>query len=253
MKLLGLFLFLLLLIFSCSHEPQKNQTKVLKAEWSFNKAGDSNIYPAIVPGNIHIDLMRNQLIDNPLVGINESQIQWIEKTDWIYKGRFIITDNQLQNNHIELEFTGLDTYAEVFLNHHKLLSAKNMFLAYQKEVKPFLVKGENLLEIRFFSPINTAMPLWKKGGVTYPADNDKSQEHLSVFTRKAAYQYGWDWGPRLVTSGIWRPVLIRFWNDIKIQDLHIIQNALTPKKATLKLDYEIDLTPLKEKAKTLLS
>lgn len=24
------------------------------------------------------------------------------------------------------------------------------------------------------------------------------------FSRKAAYQYGWDWGPRILTSGIWK-------------------------------------------------
>ena len=239
MKYLFIFPLIIGFLFSCSHLHQPNKTKPLGAEWSFRKANDSLWYPAQIPGNVHGDLMRNGLIENPFYGTNENKIQWIEKTDWQYVGRFHISKNKLKYNHIECLFEGLDTYTEVFLNQHKILVSENMFLAYKKEIKPFLVEGENKIEVLFKSPINKAMSLWKKAGITYPADNDKSKEHLSVFTRKAAYQYGWDWGPRLVTSGIWRPINLRFWNDVKFDDLYIIQKEISAKRAILKLDYKI--------------
>ena len=33
-----------------------------------------------------------------------------------------------------------------------------------------------------------------------------------MWARKAPYHYGWDWGPRFVTSGIWRPVALEAWD-----------------------------------------
>ena len=60
---------------------------------------------------------------------------------------------------------------------------------------------------------------------TYPAVNDQSEnggigdKKVSVFTRKAGYHYGWDWGPRFVTSGIFRPVVLKAWNQARI---HVI-------------------------------
>lgn len=239
MKFFKLYPFIFILLYSCTHAPEENQIKTLDANWTFRNSTDSNFYPAQIPGNIHGDLMRNGLIDNPFYGTNEKKVQWIEKTDWVYVGQFKLSKEDIKYNHIDIEFKGLDTYAEVFLNHHKIISAENMFLAYQKEIKTYLIKGNNLLEVRFKSPINSAMPLWKKAGITYPADNDKTKEHLSVFTRKAAYQYGWDWGPKLVTSGIWQPVLLHFWNDVKLMDIHIIQKNISQKNAKIKIDYEI--------------
>ena len=125
MKYLYIFPIILGFLISCSHLTQPNKTKSLDAEWSFRKAGDSLWFPAQIPGNVHGDLLRNGLIRNPFYGTNENKIQWIEKADWQYVGRFFISINELKYQHIELSFDGLDTYAEVFLNQHKVFSAKN--------------------------------------------------------------------------------------------------------------------------------
>nr|WP_321411306.1 glycoside hydrolase family 2 protein [uncultured Carboxylicivirga sp.] len=234
------FIFSLAILYSCSSGDQALKSYELKADWTFRQADDESWHPAIVPGNVHIDLENAGIIDNPFYGTNEDSVQWIEHKDWVYQGEFTIDSETLNFDNIELEFLGLDTYADVTLNGQKLFSSENMFLAYSSEVKQYLKKGTNKLEILFHSPIKMAMPLHKKAKYTYPADNDRSEEHLSVYTRKAPYHYGWDWGPRFVTSGIWRPVKINAWNDARFNDVQFVQNTLSEEKAEITFNYEIE-------------
>jgi beta-mannosidase len=59
------------------------------------------------------------------------------------------------------------------------------------------------------------------------------------FVRKAQYQFGWDWGPRLVTAGIWKDVKLNFWNTAKLDHIKIEQKNLTKQKADLNIQAEI--------------
>src|SRR6185369_4990254 len=90
----------------------------------------------------------------------------------------------------------------------------------------------NTLRISFRSPINEILPLMAKMNYQLPAGNDQG-EKTSPHTRKAPYQYGWDWGPRFVTSGIWRPVFLEAWDSARISDLHIEQDQVTKEQAAL--------------------
>ena len=101
-----------------------------------------------------------------------------------------------------------------------------------------LRKGENLLHVYFHSPIKQTLPQWSSNGFNYPADNDHHEKRLSVFTRKAPYSYGWDWGIRMVTSGIWRPVTLRFYDVATIADYHVKQLSLTDQVAKLSNELE---------------
>ncbi|NTV83966.1 MAG: glycoside hydrolase family 2 protein, partial [Bacteroidales bacterium] len=64
-------------------------------------------------------------------------------------------------------------------------------------------------------------------------------DRVSPYIRKAPYHFGWDWGPRLVTSGIWRPVKLRVWSIGHIEDVHIVTKTVTAEKAELKAEIEI--------------
>ena len=239
-------------LYSCSSGDQALKSYELQADWTFRQADKEEWHPATVPGNVHIDLEKAGIIDNPFYGTNEDSVQWIEHKDWVYSGEFSIDKETLDFDNIEMEFLGLDTYADVTLNGHKLFSSDNMFVAFSSQVKKYLKQGTNQLEVLFHSPIKMAMPLHEKSKYTYPADNDRSEEHLSVYTRKAPYHYGWDWGPRFVTSGIWRPIKINAWNDARITDVHFVQKSLTEEKAELSFEYEIESTTA-EKATISLS
>ena len=131
-------------------------------------------------------------------------------------------------------------YKRQYLNGALLLKADNMFVGYTIPVKKYLRSGENLLHIYFHSPIRQTLPQYASNGFNYPADNDHHEKHLSVFSRKAPYSYGWDWGIRMVTSGVWRPVTIRFYDAASISDYHVKQLSLTDQVAKLSNELEIN-------------
>jgi len=232
-------IFILIIIGLTTACNKKNITSKFKGNWKFYHSKNDTWFQANVPGNIHLDLERNNIIGNPFYGTNEEKIQWIEKKDWSYEGSFTVNNDLLDFNNIEIEFTGLDTYSDIFLNGEKILSTENMFISYKKEVSKLLIKGENKLKVVFHSPIKKTKPLHQKSKYTYPADNDRSEEHLSVYTRKAPYHYGWDWGPRFVTSGIWKPIYIHAWDDVRIKDVYLQQNEVLDSVANFNTQIEI--------------
>lgn len=224
----------------------------LDAGWSFARVGADEWLPATVPGTVHQDLIRHKLLLDPFYGTNEKQIQWVENEDWEYKTCFVVTKEQLGRDAAQLTFDGLDTYADVYLNGSLVLKADNMFVGYPVPVKSVLREGENRLHVYFHSPIKQTLPQWASNGFDYPADNDHHEKHLSVFTRKAPYSYGWDWGIRMVTCGIWRPVTLRFYDVATIDDYHVKQLSLTDSSARLSNELEVNSVSDKEEAAEIL-
>ncbi len=217
-----------------------SEVVVLNTGWEFSQAGTELWRPAQVPGTVYQDLINHKQLPDPFYGINEQKIQWVENEDWEYRTAFTVTPEQLKRDDAQLVFEGLDTYADVYLNGALLLKADNMFVGYTIPVKSQLRIGENLLHIYFHSPIRQTLPQYNSNGFNYPADNDHHDKHLSIFSRKAPYSYGWDWGIRMVTSGIWRPVTIRFYDAASISDYHVKQLALTDQLANLSNELEIN-------------
>ena len=217
-----------------------SEVVLLHTGWEFSQAGTELWRTAEVPGTVHQDLIHHKLLPSPFYGMNEQKIQWVENEDWEYRTSFTVTMEQLERDDAQLIFEGLDTYADVYLNGSLLLKSDNMFVGYSLPVKPQLRLGENLLHIYFHSPIRQTLPQYASNGFNYPADNDHHEKHLSVFSRKAPYSYGWDWGIRMVTSGIWRPVKIRFYDAASINDYHIKQLSLTEHSAELSNELEIN-------------
>src|SRR5258705_1098982 len=234
----------LLLMTAIHNHSQSNPNSTPKTSitllsgWQFRQTGKDTWYPATVPGCVHSDLLKNKLIDDPFYRDNEQKLQWIGKTDWEYQTSFTIKPELLRREHLELVFEGLDTYANVFLNDQQLLDADNMFRTWRVDCKPALKSGLNTLGIRFRSPINEILPVMAKINYQLPSPNDQG-EKTYPYTRKAAYHFGWDWGPRFVTSGVWNPVRIEAWDTQRIADLHIVQEQVTVDVARLKAEVEV--------------
>lgn len=224
---------------SYAHSRDTSEALPLNTGWEFSQVGTDKWMAAIVPGTVHQDLIRHELLPDPFYGTHEQKIQWVEDKDWEYRTTFRVTQEQLNRDAAELLLEGLDTYADVYLNGSLLLKADNMFVGYTLPVKPVLRLGENQLHIYFHSPIRQTLPQYASNGFNYPADNDHHEKHLSIFSRKAPYSYGWDWGIRMVTSGIWRPAKIRFYDAASICDYHVKQLSLTNQVA--KLSNELDI------------
>lgn len=213
--------------------------------WMFKQARLNNWYKADVPGVVHTDLMANGIIEDPFYRLNERAVQWIDKEDWIYETEFTGHNKIVTRENQQIVFKGLDTYADVYLNDSLILKANNMFLEWKTNVKGILKAGKNKLKVYFHSPVKIDMPKWEALPYQLKADNDQSENggllnrKIGIFARKAGYHYGWDWGPRLVTSGIWRPVYLEAWDNIKIENVHIIQKEVSSERANLTSAVEI--------------
>ena len=240
MKYLGLIIIFFGFISCDQNTPIKSV--YLQSNWQFQHTVDYTWYPATVPGVIHTDLLQNNLIPDPFWETNELDLQWIENENWNYKTTFTLNKKHLKYANIDIEFEGLDTYADVFLNGNKILSTDNMFRSWSKSVKKMLVVGTNTLEVHFTSPINKNAEKVKNYKYQLPSGNETVPLKVSSFTRKAAYHFGWDWGPRFVTTGIWKPVKLNFWNNQKIESVFIKTDSIAFNKAYLTFQVEIKST-----------
>ncbi len=247
------FLYLLFLsqIISCS-VPEQRKSILINSNWQFSNAKDSIWYGATVPGVVHTDLLSNKLIEAPFWGSNELDLKWIEEENWNYKTEFEITATQLNQEYMELEFEGLDTYASVFVNGRKVLTANNMFRSWKAELKGLVKKGKNTLEVRFVSPLNYNRAKVEKYQHQLPSGNETVDLKVSPFTRKAAYHFGWDWGPRFVTSGIWKDVKLTTWTNARILDVFVQTDSIVNERAYLTYEIEIESSLKSETSYSLL-
>ena len=217
----------------------------LTDNWQFREKGAENWMQATVPGCVHIDLFSNKKIGDPFYRTNERDQQWIDKVNWEYRTTFKADPEYLNSKNQRMVFEGLDTYADVFLNGQKIFSADNMFRTWKVDVKNIL-KENNELNIVFNSPVDTDLPKIDDMGYQLPAINDQSENgglgdrKISIFARKAPYHYGWDWGPRFVTMGIWRPVRLETWNDARIESVQFRQSDVSKSNAKLLVNIEIN-------------
>ncbi len=215
---------------SCSKRPAIVKID-FNPRWQFAMEGDSTFLPAEVPGNVFLDLYNNKKIQHPYFGDNEKKVQWVSRNNWVYKREFSLCSKYLDFENVNLVFEGLDTYAEVILNGKKILNADNMFRKWSVPVKGILRKI-NEIEVHFTSPLK--IDSLKSLSLPYKFPDNRA------FTRKAPYQYGWDWGPKLVTMGIWKDAYLEFYDGIRITDVFIRQDHIDDKKADLTAILDIE-------------
>ena len=126
----------------------------------------------------------------------------------------------------QLAALGLDTFADIYLNGQLLASTDNMFVGYQLDCQSLLVAGDNVLEIYFHSPIKRVKPLQVASGMVYPAENDKSDDKLSVYVRKAPCHFGWDWGPKFTTCGIWKTPRLESYDEKNPEKSYVLNRKI---------------------------
>jgi beta-mannosidase len=190
---------------------------------------------ATVPGDVHLDLLANKKIDDPFYRDNELKLQWIEDASWEYRESFEVTPGLLTHVNVDLVFDGLDGSAHVYLNDKQVLTGTNSFRMWRVPVKALLHAGTNQLRVVFPSPVKAA----KEIAATDPWDA-KTSTAPKTYLRKPAYEYGWDWGPTFVTSGIWKPVRLEAWDKARIADFVIRQRDVSKEVAHVDAEVEVD-------------
>ncbi|CAI4230324.1 unnamed protein product [Auanema sp. JU1783] len=196
----------------------------LNGKWALLKVGIPKVYEGNVPGDVYSDLFKQNVIGDPLYADNVIKYQWIGQSDWSYSRKISLSDSQLQTKHKVLSFEGLDTISHVKFNGNTVLSTNNMFLKYYVDVSD-LVRRENILEVRFKSPVKTSKNLSDEYKQTYghavppqcPPEIYHGECHINMI-RKAQYHFSWDWGPSVATMGIWKPTSLFLLNEPELID-----------------------------------
>ncbi len=218
------------------------------ATWTFQDPRTRRWHAATVPGCVHTDLRKHALIPDPFYGRNELDLQWIEETDWTYRADFTVPAAALSEEELDLCFDGLDTVATVTLNGTEILRSENMFHSHRLPVKPLLRRGRNRLEIRFGSALDYIRTT--RADYSTKESNDPVGGRYRI--RKQQSQFGWDWGPRFVTAGVWRAVRLEAWSANRIETVALTQThtagrvelTLRPQlaKADPQARYRVSLT-----------
>lgn len=192
----------------------------LHSNWSFLEPKSERWLSAQVPGCIHTDLLRHKLIPDPFWGSNEWELQWIDEREWQYRCEFKAGAALLAEEHIELVAEGLDTLATIQLNGRTVARTENMFTGYRFEVKRLLQAGVNVLTIRFASPTKYIRARQSPGDTREWCDPVGG----CSFIRKEPCSFGWDWAPRLATSGVYKPIRLEAWSGNRFEAVHIRQD-----------------------------
>lgn len=170
--------------------------------WVLNHEGDR--LPASVPGCVHTDLLAAGVIPDPFLGRDEERVAWVGRREWTYETELPAGDGHEQT---DLVFDGLDTAAEILLDGRLLGRTRNMHRSYRFDVTGL----GGRLSVRFASAYAEAEAVRGRLG-----ERPAAYTEPYPYIRKMACSFGWDWGPTLVTAGIWRPVRLERWSTARI-------------------------------------
>jgi beta-mannosidase len=190
--------------------------------------GDDDWLPISVPGDVHRTLIDAGRIPDPFYATNETACAWMEEREWWYRCAFDASASDRARQ--RLTFEGLDTFATIYLNGEAIGEHHNMFRPAVFDID--LAPGQNVLAIRFDPPLKCV------NGKTLSAWG-RNPERTAM--RKAQFGYGWDWGPRLPTIGIWRPVLLRPLDGAAlISGIHFYTLEVRDDRAVVAVHVEVD-------------
>lgn len=203
----------------------------LDGQWEFQEAGAENWQVGTVPGCVQMDLLQLGKLPDPFYGMNEIEMHRIENKAWVYRKVFTLSPQDIEQDAIELVFEGVDTLADIYLNDNLLGRVENMFIPHRFDVSELAEEGDNIIEVRFDSPITTIRTMEQ----TSPVKLSSSCESARIYVRKAQYAYGWDWGPRIAQVGLWRPVYLEFINGASIHHPFAYTVALNNNQAHVRV------------------
>lgn len=191
--------------------------------------------PATVPGTVHTDLLAAGRIPDPFYRKQELDVQWVDRVRWIYRRTFRVQEAMLAEKTIELVTEGLDTFAAITVNGKPVGTAANMFIGHRFDVRDAIVAGTNEIEVAFDSPEARSRAIEKEHGKLQVV-----LESHRAYVRKAQYSFGWDWGPKLTTSGIWRAIRIEALTGPRLRHPAVRVEDLAAEGAMLAISTSVD-------------
>ena len=207
--------------------------------WQLHPADrPGDVTPATVPGCVDTDLMAaGRLPADPFFRTNESQFQVAGTTAWVYARHFTVPADLLARGHVELRCDGLETLAHVRVNGRPAGDADNMFRTWRFDVRPLLHVGDNTVEVAFdpLKPYIAAKVAAAKGKGRLLAVNGMGEVRVEPCCN------GWDFGPKFVTYGIWRPIALVAWDGGRIRAVGVGEDLSDPHAARLTVALAADM------------
>lgn len=184
-----------------------------------------------VPGDTYEALIAAGRLADPYKGRNEAKAEWVRDREWWWHGELELGEGE----RAALDFAGLDTFADIYLDGVLLGSADNMFRSWQFDLTD-VAPGKHDLAICFhptgLMTGDAPLPFW--GAFT-----DRVSKSRRTAMRKAQYGWGWDWGPDLPTVGIWRPVeIVRKFTAV-VRSVNFSTISIAEHSATVRVDVDL--------------
>ena len=170
-------------------------------KWQMRRMGGS-LQPAVVPGTVYTDLLRNGNMEDPFWKDNEIRALPLMEDDYEYEVCFDSDEEMKKQDQVLLHFDGLDTIADIYLNQKHIGKAYNMHRIWEYDATDCLREKENLLRVVLHSPLKYIREEFRKCRTMGSEDAMDGFVHM----RKAHCMFGWDWGAHLPDAGIFRPV-----------------------------------------------
>ena len=222
---LSLLPLLLLLLLCSSASAVVDRQSLAGSSWTLTNTNGSIHIPATVPGVVHLDLLRSHLISDPYTRYNTALQQWVAyEPRWNYSLSFTPHPSLLNHSTVELCFDGIDTVADIYLNAHLLASTANMFRRVTLPIQGTLHGGVNHLSVVIHSPVLAAAAYHDEYPYDLPVSDPAGELPYRNYLRKAQSDSGWDWGPVIGSSGIWKGVELRGYDDAVVVDWTFIAN-----------------------------
>lgn len=207
--------------------------KNLLLDWNIIHPVSKEIIHLGQKGSVQEAFIAANILPDPYIGLNENEFGWIEEHEW----EFVSIFNYLPSDKefVDVKFTSLDTYAEVYLNDTLVLKGDNSFKEYQVGIKNLLRSGENTFRIIFTPPTLYHKEMYDSASYKLPAPNDNNKISIAPYTRKPQYQFGWDWALRMVTIGLNKPAEIIEYNNNFVRAHSIQTHQLKDGNALIKV------------------
>ncbi|MFM7176876.1 MAG: glycoside hydrolase family 2 protein, partial [Bacteroidota bacterium] len=250
LKRFDLLILILLLACSCSsHFNKAVKREATDFVWSLSCTDSVSTNPiriekATVPGFVQQELLLHEKPNNSIITaealISNELVAQAADQSWTYETVFQLNETSLKYDHVDLVFDGVDTYGSVYLNDSLLGNVNNMFRQWRFSSKKYLNQGSNKLRVQLMPVVPQANALLQQLPYRIPS-SDPVDPPVSPFVRKAPYQFGWDWSPRMLSMGIWRPVRMEMYDGVRIASTYFSVKEISDSIAWMNARVELDV------------